>query len=124
MGSYPIYILRLGNTDKIVFPEGKEDLGHCDFWERCVASKVARHYRIPLEKLLDLPYCQRRARICSDKILYGEALSKSLLAKIRKAVEQPELVFAFDEHEKRLAYDIQHFKRLKNHFDPFRKKSS
>jgi hypothetical protein len=116
MGSYPIYILKLGNTDKIVFPEGKEDLGHCDFWEQCVASIVARHYRIPLRKIIDLPYCQRRARVCSDKILFGEALSKTLLARIRKAVEQPELVFVYDEHEKRLAHDVRRFRALKNQF--------
>jgi hypothetical protein len=116
MSSYPIYILRLGKADKIVFPEGKEDLGHCDFWEQCVASKVANHYHIPLRKIIDLPYCQPRARVCSDKILYGEASSKTLLAKIRKTVEQPELVFAYDEHEKRLAYDVRRFRALKNQF--------
>jgi hypothetical protein len=40
------------------------------------------------------------------------------LGKIRKAVEQPELVFTYDEHEKRLAYDVRRFKALKNQFRP------
>jgi hypothetical protein len=99
----PIYILRLGNADGIVFPEERMDLGHCDFWEQCVSLIVAKHYHIPIRKLMDLPYCQRRARICSDIILYREACGRALLAKIRKAVEQAELVFAYHEHEKRLA---------------------
>jgi len=116
MGSYPIHILRLEKTDRIVFPEGKVEIGHCDFWDQYVSSIVARHYHIPLKTLMDLPYCQRRARVCSDKILYGETWGKALLAKIRKAVEQPELVFAFDEHEKRLAYDVRRLERMRSQY--------
>ena len=41
--SFPIYILHLGPSIQIVFPENREDLGHPDFWEQTVCLLVARH---------------------------------------------------------------------------------
>jgi len=107
MMNYPIYILE----DLIVFPEGKKDLGHCEFWENTVHKIVAEFYHIPAKKLFNLPYCQRRARICLGKVYYGEEFKQSLLKNIIKAVHE-DLEFAYDEHECRLAYDVRVFNRL------------
>jgi hypothetical protein len=59
MKTYPIYLLQLGDTFQVVFPEGKEDIGHSDFWESIVSQIVAKHYNISQAKLANLPYCQR-----------------------------------------------------------------
>jgi hypothetical protein len=100
--SYPIYIL---DNDQIVFPPEKNDIGHCEFWETTVHKIVAELYRIPARKLINLPYCQRRARIYNSKVYYGETFKQSLLLKIKKAVGE-KLEFAYDEHEARLEYDV------------------
>jgi len=112
--SFPIYILDLGGgEDAIVFPERKADLDHCAFWEATVARLVARHFRLPLEALVNLPYCQRRARINSEIIYYGEKTTKKLLRTIEKAVGATGLRFVYDNHEKRLEYDVQKFTSLR-----------
>jgi hypothetical protein len=112
MNSYPIYMLQLGKRWKIVFPEGQEDIGHCDFWEETVSHLVADFFEVPQRKLVNLPYCQRRARICGDKVYYGEKPWQTLLARIMKAVGNENLVFVHDEHERRLEADVREFKRL------------
>jgi len=108
--SYPIYILDLPNGDvEIVFPENKEDLDHVNFWETQIVQKVCELYGLDAEDescLSESPYCMRRARITSKGyIFFGEEQSDELLTKIREAVDQPELVFQFDDHEVRLEYD-------------------
>lgn len=111
--TYPIYILDLGGEeDAIVFPEGKADLDHCDFWEETVARIVARHLRLPLHELMNLPYCQRRARISGNIVYYGEQPGRKLLRQIEKAVGATGLQFMHDEHEKRLEYDVLAFTSL------------
>ena len=110
--SYPIYILDLGAKDTIVFPEGKVDIDHSDFWEKTVARIVARYFHLPIEELLNLPYCQRRSRINGKKVYYGEKPLKKLLRLIEKAVGEKGLQFAYDDHEKRLNYDVQDFTSL------------
>ena len=111
---YPIYILDLGGADDaIVFPEGKADLDHCDFWEATVARIVARHIRVPFAELLNLPYCQRRARVSGNAIYYGERTSKRLLRQIEKAVGETELRFVYEIHEARLEYDVQEYTALR-----------
>jgi hypothetical protein len=110
--SYPIYILDLGGDEyTIVFPEGKIDINHSDFWETTVARIVARHLHLPLEELVNLPYCQRRARISEKNICYGEKPLKKLLRQIKKAVGETGLQFVYDDHEKRLEY-VQDFTSL------------
>lgn len=116
--SYPIYLLQLGKKWKIVFPDGKVDIGHCDFWEQTVSFMVAEFFKVPQRKLLNLPYSQRRARICGNTVYYGEVFRLVLLAKIKKAVKNKELVFAHDEHEQRLAAEIRQFKRLVDTYAP------
>jgi DMSO/TMAO reductase YedYZ molybdopterin-dependent catalytic subunit len=111
--SYPIYILDLGEGEPtIVFPKDKEDLDHSDFWEREVAGIVARHFRLNIEDLKNLPYSQRRARIAGNNVLYGERTSKKLLKLIEKAVGETGLQFVYDEHESRLSYDVEEFNAL------------
>jgi len=110
--SFPIYILQLGKRWRIVFPRDKQDIGHCDFWEQSVSFLVAEFFKLPQKQLLNLPYSQRRARICGNKVYYGEEARPALLAKIRKAVKNQTLVFAHDEHEVRLGADVRQFQRL------------
>jgi hypothetical protein len=110
--SFPIYILHLGPAVKIVFPENRADLAHPDFWEQTVCQLVARHFGISPTKLANLPYCQRRARIVGHKVYYGETHDPELLRKIREALGNSELVFCYDDHEKRLREDVRHFRRL------------
>ena len=109
--TYPIYILELSDW-KIIFPDNKEDLGHTEFWEREVAGIVASHFSIPKHRLLNLPYSQRRARIVNNTIYYGETPSTKLLHRIRKALDNNQLQFVYDNHEKRLSEDYFRFKRL------------
>lgn len=104
--SYPIYVLDLGGDDyAIVLPEDKVDIDHTDFWEATVARIVARHFHLPVEELLNLPYCQRRARINDKIVYYGERPTKKLLRQIEKAVGETGLEWGYDDHEKRLEYD-------------------
>ena len=110
--SFPIYILRLGREIRIVLPDEREDLGHVDFWDQTVAGMVAAYFGVSDKRLMRFPYCQRRARIVGDKVLYGEKFDPKLLRFIRKALGNRKLQFCFDEHECRLRYDVRRFKRL------------
>lgn len=113
MSSYPVYVLNLGGEDYlIVFPEGKVDIDHSDFWEATVARIVARHLYLPLEELVNLPYCQRRARINDKIVYYGEKPTKKLLRQIEKAVGETGLEWRYDDHEKRLEFDVLEFLAL------------
>jgi hypothetical protein len=112
MLSYPIYIIDLPSGGcRVVFPEGKEDLNHADFWSDVVATMVAKLYGIPLqyvEELKNAPYCMRRARISSSgSVYYGEEQSDMLMEVIRLAVDDQNLEWKFDEHESRTDYDMQ-----------------
>jgi hypothetical protein len=111
-GCFPIYLLRLGPSIQVVVPENREDLDHPDFWEQTVCLLVARHFGIPPRKLANLPYCQRRARIVGNKVEYGEARDPELLRLICEALGNPELVFRYDDHEKRLRENVRDFKKL------------
>lgn len=111
--TYPIYILDLHGEELVVFPKDKADIPHSDFWENTVATLLAKHFSIPLKPLLNLPYCQRRARVSSKGLaFYGERQSKKLLRTISKATGETDLRWAFDEHEARLPFAVQEFKRL------------
>jgi hypothetical protein len=110
--SFPIYILHLDPSTQIVFPENREDLDHPDFWEQTVCHLVGRHFGIPPRKLANLPYCQRRSRIVGNKVYYGESDDPALLHLIREAMGNSDLVFCYDDHEKRLRGDVRHFRRM------------
>ena len=110
--SYPIYLLRFEDKWQVVFPEGKQDIGHTDFWEQTVSFVVAEHYKIPQMKLENVPYSQRRARIVGDTIWYGGKPDPDLLKAIRKAADNKHLVFRYDDHERRLREDVSQFNGL------------
>lgn len=108
--SYPIYIIDLSKGRiQIVFPEGKEDLNHADFWSDTVAALVVEFggaKKQNLENLKNAPYCMRRARITSRGIVYyGEEQTDKLLDQIKEAVGEPDLKWGFDEHESRIEFD-------------------
>lgn len=107
-GGFPVYIL---DDDSIVFI--KEDMDHSKFWQNQVASIVARKFSAPLSEILNLPYCQRRARIVENKLYCGERLSKKLIKKIENAVGL-KLNYCYDEHETRCEISVGQFNALKN----------
>jgi hypothetical protein len=112
MDTFPIYLLRLGDEWTVVLPVAKAHIGHADFWEHTVSRMVAEHYQIPQFELLNLPYCQRRARVVGEKVFYGERPDLALLQIIRKILGNDNLVFCHDEHEKRLREVVREFRRL------------
>jgi hypothetical protein len=91
-------------------------MNHSDFWSSTVAPMVAEHFQLPVKRLLNLPYCQRRARIVEREagivVYYGEKQSKSLLKLISRTVKLSNRIWQFDEHEQRLDYDVFEFQRL------------
>lgn len=112
--TYPIYILDLNHKDMVVFPEMKADIPHPEFWEKDVAAIIAKHLDISLKPLLNLPYCQRRARISSKGfVFYGEKQTKTLLRTISKATGESDLRWVYDEHESLLLFDVMEFKKLR-----------
>jgi len=52
-----------------------------------------------------------------DKLIAGKP-DPALLSKIREAVGNDKLVFAFDDHEKRLPEDVRAFRRLIRRYRP------
>ena len=112
MSTFPLYLLRFGQEWKVIFPEDREDVGHTDFWEQTVSHLIAQHYRIPVAKLANLPYCQRRARVVGNRIYYGGKPDPELLEMIRREVGNTKLAFYHDDHEKRLKEDVLKFRRL------------
>jgi len=89
----------------VVFPNEKADISHSEFWEQTIAPLLAKHVSIPVKPLLNLPYCQRRARVSSKGLLfYGERQSKKLLPTISEATGESDLRWAFDDHEVRLPF--------------------
>jgi hypothetical protein len=109
---FPIYLLRLDEQWQIEIPNNKEDIGHTDFWEQAVSGIVADFYKIPRAKLVNLPYCQRRARIVGNKAYFGGRPDADLLHAIQSATGNANLVFCFDGHERRLKEDVLEFRRL------------
>lgn len=116
MPSFPIYILDLSGADYVAYPDDRLDVPHSDFWKSTVAAIVAAHFQLPVKRLLNLPYCQRRVRIVvrdeEAVAYYGERQSKKLLRLIAKSVGLPELEWRSDEHEQRLEFDVAEFERL------------
>jgi hypothetical protein len=106
--SYPIYIL---DDDTIVFT--KEDLNHVDFWNEQVAKRVSELYNIPVHRLLNIPYCQRRARIVGNNLFCGEELSVELVNKIKTVLNKKVLKVVYDQHETVLPYDVMILNSLK-----------
>lgn len=77
-----------------------------------VSNLVARYFKIPQERIANLPYCQRRARIVGDTMYYGEQPDAELVSVIRKAVGNENLAVVHDDHEKRLREDVVAFRKI------------
>ena len=113
MTNYPIYILDLTGKDLVVFPQDKADISHSDYWEQKVVAIIANYFGISDKRLMNIPYCQRRARISSNgSVFYGEEQNQKLLRQISKATGETNLHWVYDEHESRLPFDVMEFKRL------------
>jgi hypothetical protein len=70
-------------------------------------------YRIPVHRLLNIPYCQRRARIVGNILFCGEELSLDLVNKIKTVLNKKVLKVVYDQHETVLKYDVMILKSLK-----------
>jgi len=105
-GGFPLYIL---DDDTLVVVVS--DISHCDFWESTVAAIVAEKHGLRLSVLLNLPYCQRRARIVGNRLYCGEEVSPALLRSI-EAVTGRTLKLIYDEHETRCPISVGKFTAL------------
>lgn len=105
-GGFPLYIL---DDDTLIVVV--RDMSHCDFWESTVATIVAEAHGLPLSAILNLPYCQRRARIVGNRLYCGEEVSPALLRSI-EAVTGRTLKLIYDEHETRCPISVGKFTSL------------
>ena len=107
-GGFPIYIL---DDDTILYIE--EDLNHVDYWHDIVSKIVADKHGILRKRLLNLPYCQRRARVIGNSFYCGEKITKKLIKKIEKILNR-KLKYIYDEHETRCELNVAEFNGLKS----------
>jgi hypothetical protein len=105
-GGFPLYIL---DDDTLVVVVS--DMSHCEFWESTVAAIVAEERGLRLSAILNLPYCQRRARIVGNRLYCGEDVSPALLRSIEAATGRT-LKLVYDEHETRCPISVAEFKSL------------
>ena len=103
-GGFPLYIL---DDDTLIIVVS--DTSHCDFWESTVAAVVAEKHELPLPAILNLPYCQRRARIVGNRLYCGEEVSPALLRSIEAATGRT-LKLIYDEHETRCLISVAEFR--------------
>lgn len=105
-GGFPLYIL---DDDTLVIVVS--DMSHCDFWESTVAAIVAEERGLRMSDILNLPYCQRRARIVGNRLYCGEEVSPALLRSIEAATGR-HLTLVSDEHEARCSISVADFTSL------------
>ena len=105
-GGFPIYIL---DDDSVFFL--KKDIGHVKFWEKVVSKILEKKYSISAKEIINLPYCQRRARIVGNILYCGEKLSKKIIRKIEKEVNI-KLIYKYEEHETRCKFEISKLKNI------------
>jgi len=105
-GGFPLYIL---DDDTLVFVVS--DMSHCEFWEGAGAAIVAEERGLCPSSILNLPYCQRRARIVGNRLYCGEKVSPALLRSIEDATERT-LNLTYDEHETRCPVSVVEFRLL------------
>ena len=92
-GGFPVYLLDDGS---VFF--AREDLGHTEFWERDVALEASRRLGVPLDGIMNLPYCQRRGRVVGGVLYCGEFLSRIELRSVERSVGM-RLRVVHDDHE-------------------------
>ena len=102
-GGLAVYIL---DDDTILF--SRKEYGHTQYWEKIVCKIVTKKYKIN-KSIINLPYCQRRARIVENKMYCGEKITNKLLKKIEKTINI-KLKYVYDEHEKRCDISVTAFK--------------
>lgn len=107
-GGFPVYLLDDGS---VLF--AREGLGHTEFWEREVALAVSRTLSVPLDGIINLPYCQRRGRVVGDVFYCGEDISRADLRLIERAVGM-RLRLVHDEHESRCELSVGEFNALRS----------
>jgi hypothetical protein len=107
-GGFPIYIL---DDDTVLYT--KEDANHVDYWYDVVSKIVADKHGILQKRILNLPYCQRRARVVGANLYCGEKITKKLLKKIEKILDK-KLRYIYDEHETRCELSVAEFNGLRN----------
>ena len=107
-GGFPIYIL---DDDTVLYV--KDDVNHVDYWYDTVSKIVADKHGILQKRLLNLPYCQRRARVVGSSFYCGEKITKKLLKKIEKTLDR-KLKYIYDEHETRCEINVSEFNSLRN----------
>ena len=105
-GGFPLYILD-DNTLIVVV----RDMSHCEFWESTLVAIVAEKHGLRPSALLNLPYCQRRARIVGNRLYCGEDVSPTLLRSIEAATGRT-LTLVYDEHETRCPISVAEFTSL------------
>ena len=106
-GGLPIYIL-----DDETICLTKKNIDHTEFWQQEVASIVSFRYKVDLNEILNLPYCQRRARVVGNNFYCGDKVSKSTFKKIELLLNK-KLKFVYDEHETRCEISTAEFNGLK-----------
>ena len=107
-GGFPVYLLDDGS---VFF--AREDLGHTEFWEREVALEASRRLGVPLDGILDLPYCQRRGRVVGGVLYCGEGLSLIELRSVERSVGM-RLRVVHDDHETRCVLSLGEFRALRS----------
>lgn len=113
-GGFPVYLLDDGT---VIFV--REDLGHTEFWERRAAAEASRLLSVPLDGILNLPYCQRRGRVVGEVFYCGEVLSRAELRSVERAVGM-RLRHVHDDHETRCALSVGEFNALRIPCQPAR----
>jgi hypothetical protein len=103
-GGFPLYIL---DDDTLVIFVA--DVSHSELWESAVAAIVAKEHGVPVSAILNLPYCQRRARIVGNSLYCGEKVSRVLLKSIETATKR-KLRLVYDEHEQRCPLSVADLK--------------
>lgn len=114
MKTFPVYILEAPEGLSIFVPKIRRDIGHTEFWETTVAPIVSVRYGISLKAIKNIPYCLKRARIVPKKNVayFGDEADVRILEALRRETGLPELRFVYDDHERRLPYDVQVFESL------------
>jgi hypothetical protein len=103
-GGFPLYIL---DDDTLVIIVA--DVSHSELWESTVAAIVADEHGVPVSAIMNLPYCQRRARVVGNRLYCGEQVSQSLLKRIEIATKK-KLQLVYDEHEQRCPLSVAELK--------------
>ena len=106
-GGFPVYIL---DDDTITYI--LKDVTHVEYWFKVVSKIVAKKNKILRRKIINLPYCQKRARVVGNCFYCGEKITKKTFKKIEKTLKR-KLKYIYDEHETRCEINLEEFNLLK-----------